>query len=123
VPLGGIRFGERGNECNYYECRDDGAGPVMIGTAVGCSRDGGPIEPGPSPPYVCDPRELAVDGFTPPNGPCPLGTLHVITDLGPYGPCVPTAQCAPLPCDPARGDTWCPVDLVCDTASRVCVVP
>ena len=116
-----VCLGAKGDECNYYVCQDG----ALIGGAVACSA--GEVPAAPGGPFTCDPsaieRAPGTGGFVPPPAPCPLGGLWTIDPARgvPYGACVPVAQCAPLPCDPAFAGDGCPADHVCDAATSTCV--
>jgi hypothetical protein len=92
----------------------------LWGTAVACEPD--EVEPGPNPPYHCDPSAISPYTETPPQEPCPLGALQAIAD-GFYAGCVPVEQCEPLACDPAYGGDGCPIDYMCDETSSTCRLP
>jgi hypothetical protein len=120
-PIGEVCLNTPGEECNYVACSVRGGEPRLVGTAIGCAA--APIADAPGGPFECDPGVLAIvsdsGSFTPPQAPCPLGGLWTVED-GFWGRCVPTAQCAPLACDPAFGD-GCPSFHRCDQGSETCV--
>jgi len=101
---------------------------MLVSGAVGCGT--GVTAPVPGGPFDCDPSLIARDpaargGFTPPSGPCPIGSLWALdtTRALPYLFCVPVAQCRPIACDPRYAGDGCPADYVCAAATRTCVAP
>lgn len=125
-PADQLCLGEKGGECQYLSCVQ---GEIVSGGAVACVA--GTTDPqATGAPFNCDPATVPRDpeaesAFTPPNGPCPIGSLYALDPARalPYLFCVPVAQCAPIACDPGFAGDGCPADYGCDGATRTCVAP